>query len=122
MAILPLSTGLPSSEGAEEEVRPLTQMANTFDPLIPSQAPASLRLQRNGMNLQAVRVKLERLRVGDGRIWIADAAWVEEVPALPVKLPSGEFEVYAYQWQHRLGEINVCAAIVVSPRAPTKSN
>jgi hypothetical protein len=73
--------------------------------------PPSIQLSRNGRPIEARRAEIGSVTVEDGRLRIADAAWVDQVPALPVRVPRGTHPVHAYQWHHRGETINACVAI-----------
>ena len=73
--------------------------------------PPSIRLSRNDRPFEAFRTQVGSVVVDDGRIRIADAEWVDDVPPLPVRVPRGTYPVHAYQWRHRGAGINVCVAI-----------
>jgi hypothetical protein len=73
--------------------------------------PESITFQRNGRAATARRVELGAVNVSNGQLRIADSAWVDDVPPLPVPVRSGTFPLYAYQWEHRGEAINVCLVL-----------
>lgn len=73
--------------------------------------PPSISFQRNGLNATAHRADIGSVEPSDGQIRIADSAWVDTVPPLPVHVPSGLFPIHLYQWQHCGQIINACLVI-----------
>ena len=83
--------------------------------------PPSIRLSRNGRPIEARRAEIGSITVEDHKIRIADAAWADQVPALPVRVPRGSHAVHAYQWLHRIGPINVCVVVPFSSAPVVKA-
>jgi hypothetical protein len=79
--------------------------------------PDVLRLSRNGHPIEANRHHSGRIQITDSRLWVADPHFIDEVPALAVKCPNGEFDVFRYEWQHQNAPINVCLAIAFRPQS-----
>jgi hypothetical protein len=77
--------------------------------------PSGIRLTRNGREISAIRAPLGRVRVAGRAVRIADSAWVADVPPLPVRVADGEYDVFAYRWLHRGGDVNVCAVVRFRP-------
>jgi hypothetical protein len=73
--------------------------------------PDRLRFTRNGRNAEAGRVLLGEFEVAGRELRIADAGYADEVPPLPIRVPDGRHAVYAYQWVHARGPINVCVVV-----------
>ena len=83
--------------------------------------PPLIRLSRNGRSFEARRAEIGSIDVKDGQIRIADAEWVDQVPALPIRVPCGTHAAYAYQWLHRIDPINVCVVFAFSLEQAVKS-
>jgi hypothetical protein len=75
--------------------------------------PESIALNRNGKVIAAARKRLGTLRVINRTLRIADAEMIHEFPPLPVGVKNGEYEVYAYEWSHSRGPVNVCAVVLL---------
>ena len=73
--------------------------------------PPSIQLSRNHRPIDAVRVEVGNVPVDDGRLWITDDGWEDQLPPLPIVAPVGGHPVYAYQWRHPSGDVNVCAVV-----------
>jgi hypothetical protein len=73
--------------------------------------PHRLSFSRNGRAAEVRRVPAGEVEVAGNALRIADAAYGDEVPPLPVRVPNGRHTVYAYQWDHPQGVINVCAVV-----------
>lgn len=76
--------------------------------------PDVIELKRNRRPISAERVLLGEIEVADRAITIADPSWVDETPRLPVRIENGVYPVYAYQWMHRSGPVNVCIVLYLS--------
>lgn len=79
-------------------------------------APDVIQLRMNRRPISAGRILLGEIRINDRSLRVADPAWVDDVPALSVRIEDGAYPVYAYEWSHRRGPITVCVVIPFLPR------
>jgi hypothetical protein len=73
--------------------------------------PDTLPFTRNGREAKARRVPVGEVEVAGRKLRVADAAYGDETPPLPIRVPDGTHRVYAYQWDHPRGPINICAVV-----------
>lgn len=65
----------------------------------------------NGRAAEAQRVQVGEIEVSGRALRVADVAYGDEAPPLPVRAPDGRHAVHAYRWDHPRGPINVCAVV-----------
>jgi len=78
--------------------------------------PDVVRLIINGRAILARRRMVGELQVIGQSIQVADSAWVDEVPPLPVTVENDAYPVYSYEWSHARGPISVCVVIPFRPQ------
>jgi hypothetical protein len=108
-----LSVGRGSSGPIETAIRlrVIDAGGTVLDYKAAARLPDRLRFTRNGREAEARRVLVGEIQINGRELRVADVAYGNDAPPLPVRVPDGRHRVYAYDWEHARGPIKVCAVV-----------